>query len=106
MCTKRNPQHQGKGICLTLPVRLVDFRHPSGAQSQKHNDFLGTSMRRKDLGGVATLILEPPNVPARIWLLSDESAKTISNSRCNALRWTFCSERGHVSFNATVKGSS
>lgn len=45
-------------------------------------------MRRKDLGGVATLTLEPPNVPARIWLLSDESANKISNSRCNALRWT------------------
>jgi hypothetical protein len=68
--------------------------------------ILGTFMRRKDLGGFATLTLEPPNVPARIWLLSDELAKKISNSRCNALRWTFCSERGHVSFNAAVKESS
>jgi hypothetical protein len=31
MCTKRYPQHQGKGDCLWLPVRLVNFRHPSRA---------------------------------------------------------------------------
>jgi hypothetical protein len=43
--------------------------------------FLGTSMRRKDLGGVATLTVELPNVPARIWLLTDESANKISTSR-------------------------